>query len=109
MESANTVFEQLAAELPVEERKSLLKKINKSLKLHESSEDFKRREFSREEVEKKVRRDINLSSWLERFIIRLYSFFTGRSPVEFFLKRSLKHLRKGLTTLQADRILPVTR
>jgi len=96
MEGSSTVFDKLAAELPAEERKSLLKKINRSLKLIESSEDFKRKEFSREEMENKVRRDINLSGWFERFIIRLYSFFTGRSPVDFYLRRSLKHLKRRL-------------
>ncbi|MBN2659117.1 MAG: hypothetical protein JXR86_18825 [Spirochaetales bacterium] len=99
MESTNSVFDKLAAELPPDERKSLLKKINNSLKLNESSEDFKRKEFSREDVEKRVRRDINLSNWFERLIIRLYTFFTGKNPVDFYLGRSLKQLRKRLNNI----------
>lgn len=96
MNKANSVFEKLAAQLPAEERRSLLRRIKNSLKLHESSHDFPGREFSREELENKIRRDINLSNWFERFIIRIYTFFTGRNPVEFFLKRSLKQLGRRL-------------
>jgi len=98
MDRSVTVFEQLAASLPVEERKALLQKISKSLRLHESTGDFIQKEIPRNELEKKVRKDINSSGWLERFIIRLYTFFTGKSPIDYYLKRSLLHLKQRLNS-----------
>lgn len=96
MESNATVFEQLATSLPIEERKTLLHKISKSLKLHESSEDYIKKDIPRKELEAKVWKDIDRSSWFEKLILRVYSFFTGRNPVDFFLKRELHHLKKRL-------------
>lgn len=98
MDGNLTVFEQLAASLPVDERKTLLQKITKSLKLHESSNDFIQKEIPRKDFERKVYQDILDSSWIERFIIRIYTFFTGKSPIEYFLKRSLIHLKKKLSS-----------
>jgi len=98
MENKVSVFEQLASSLPMEERKSLLQKISKSLKLHESSEDYIKKEVPRKDLEAKVRKDINSSSWFERLILKIYSFFTGKSPVDYFLKRELHHLKKRLNS-----------
>ena len=98
MDSNISVFEQLASTLPLDERKTLLSKIAKSLKLHESSEDYIKKDIPRKELEARVKRDINASGWFERLIIRLYSFFTGRSPVDYFLKRELTHLKRRLST-----------
>ncbi len=98
MDENITVFEQLAASLPLDERNALLQKINKSLKLHESSNDFIQKEISPKEFENQVRKDILESSWLERFIIRVYTFFTGKSAIDYFLKRSLNHLKKKLNS-----------
>jgi len=93
-----TVFEQLAASLPLDERKALLQKITKSLRLHESSGDFIQKEIPRKELEKKVRKDIGDSGWFERLIIRIHTFFTGKSSVDYYLKRSLKHLKRRLNS-----------
>lgn len=102
MEGELSVFEQLAASLPAEERKSLLHKIMNSLKLNENTGEYIKKDIPREELEKKVLRDIKLSSWFERFIIRLYTFFTGRNPVDYFLKRSLRHLRRRLNSYSGE-------
>lgn len=96
MDSNFSVFEKLASALPPDERKSLLQKINNSLHLSDRGGDFHKKEIGEAELEKKVVRDIRLSGWLERLIIRIYSFFTGRSPVEYFLKRSLVQLKRRL-------------
>mgnify|MGYP000974485088 CR=1 FL=1 len=61
MENNTSIFEQLASSLPIEERKALLLKINKSLKLHESTEDYTRHEIPRKELEIKVKNDIENS------------------------------------------------
>ena len=102
MDSTANVFEQLATSLPLEERKSLLQKITKSLKLYESSEDYIKKDIPRTELERKVKRDINASSWFERFIIRIYTFFTGRSSVDYYLKRELNHLKRRLNSIAGD-------
>ncbi|MBI9100320.1 MAG: hypothetical protein JEY91_17690, partial [Spirochaetaceae bacterium] len=102
MDSNVTVFEQLAATLPADEKKALLQKITKSLKLHESSEDFMRKEIPEKDLERKVRKDIINSNWFERLIIRLYTFFTGRSSIDYFLKRSLKHLKRKLNSISGQ-------
>jgi len=99
MENNTSIFEQLASSLPIEERKALLLKINKSLKLHESTEDYTRHEIPRKELEIKVKNDIESSSWFERFIIKIYSFFTGKNTVDYFLKRKLHHLKKSLISI----------
>lgn len=98
MEREISVFEQLAATLPPDERKSLLQKITSSLRLNERSGQFSRKDLTREDLEKKVRRDILLSSFWERLIIRIYCFFTGRNSVDYFLKRSLIHLKRRLNS-----------
>lgn len=98
MESKTSAFEQLASNLPIEERKSLLVKINKSLKLHETSEDYIKKVIPRKELEIKVQKDISISSWFERFILKIYTLFTGRNPVDYFLKRQLYRLRKRLNS-----------
>jgi hypothetical protein len=102
MESNLTVFEKLASSLPIEERKVLLSNINKSLKLYESSDDYIKKEIPRNELEARVRHDINKSSWFEKIILKFYTFFTGKNPVDFFLKRQLIHLKKRLNSMSGN-------
>ena len=94
--SKTTVFEQLAASLPVEERRTLLNKISQSLKLNDKTKDYIKKDISRKELELKVKKDISACGWFERLIIRLHSFFTGKNSIDFFLQRELKRLKKRL-------------
>lgn len=93
-----SAFEQLAASLPIDERKTLLHKITKSLRLYESSENFVQKQIPQKELENKVRKDINESRLFERIIIRVYTFFTGKSSIDYFLKRSIHHLKRKINS-----------
>ncbi len=96
------IFEKLAASLPIDERNTLLNNISKSLKLNHNSEDYIQKEIPRNDLELKVKNDIGKSGWFEKLMLRIYSFFTGKSQVDYFLSRELKRIKKRLNSINGE-------
>ncbi len=107
-----TKLEELSSELPEEERKELLNKIVKRMKVEEK-EEIVHVELQEEERQKLITEEIEHLSWWYKFLLWLRSFFTGKDKREAYLELKLAYLKRkinqvtpGLTGFETRNLTP---
>ena len=89
-------LDELALNLPAQERKVLLGKIVSRLSKDQKKGEIVAVEMSGEERDTLIAEDVGKTSWVIRVMIWLRSVFTGKDPVQIFLSQKLQRTEKGI-------------
>jgi hypothetical protein len=94
-----SVFKDLSRFMPDKEREELLARLKKSLFVPDEAEDKKyHKEIDRSEREERLTKDLNMVSWISRFILWIKSKLSGKNVREMYLNARIKQLKKGIGT-----------
>ena len=94
-----TVFEEMATSISEKERRDLIKKINRNMNLNDTriEETIYRVEVSKEEKDKYIKEEIIKLGFLERIILKIKKFLSGKTEEIAYTDMKFSALRKNIS------------